>query len=143
MVEVLQHSVEHTYDRFLTLVSEGRKIERDMLLGLAEGRVWSGAQAFESGLVDKLGRLDEAVAAAAEQANLGEDFETIMLEPELPWQVQLIRELGLSAQVQMRQWLLGVLGAPSLAELANDPSLQLLLNDPGGQYALCMSCPGS
>lgn len=68
----IQKHVEKSYDLFLTCVSESRGIPREKLLDLAGGRVWSGAQAKEAGLVDELGGLDDCLAAVAKKAGLAE-----------------------------------------------------------------------
>ena len=67
---VLMKSVDKVYTRFTSLVSEGRNLPIEKVLDLAAGRVWTGVQAQENGLVDTLGGLSTAVALAAEKANL-------------------------------------------------------------------------
>lgn len=67
---MIQHSVEDTYDTFLTRVSEGRNMAKDSVQEIAQGRVWTGKRALGIGLVDELGGLKEAVAKAAELAGL-------------------------------------------------------------------------
>ncbi len=60
----LQRSMEHTYAMFLDKVSRGRKLPVSEVETLAAGRVWTGRQAYDNGLVDTLGGLDEAIALA-------------------------------------------------------------------------------
>ncbi len=60
------------YETFLTKAAEGRGMERDAMHAIAQGRVWTGAQAVENGLVDELGGLDAAIAYAAAQAGVTE-----------------------------------------------------------------------
>ena len=59
--ELMQASVEHIYDRFLNIVAEGRKMSTEDVDAIAQGRVWTGAQALEIGLVDAIGTLDDAI----------------------------------------------------------------------------------
>ena len=66
----LQNFVDEIYEQFLKRVGESRHLTRAKLPALAEGRVWSGAQAKELGLVDQLGGLDLAIAAVTLQAGL-------------------------------------------------------------------------
>ncbi|MEM8929420.1 MAG: signal peptide peptidase SppA, partial [Bacteroidota bacterium] len=66
----LEEGVEMTYDTFLERVAEGRKMTKEAVNEVAQGRVWSGVDALELGLVDELGNLDDAIAAAAEMAGL-------------------------------------------------------------------------
>lgn len=71
---MLQLHVDAGYDLFLTRCAEGRNMPKDSLAKYAEGRVWTGSQAKEIGLVDELGGIDEAIKAAAELANLGKSY---------------------------------------------------------------------
>ncbi len=67
---VLQSYIERGYDIFLTRCSEGRSIPKDSLDKIAQGRVWTGKQALEIGLVDELGGIDKAIEEAAKLAKL-------------------------------------------------------------------------
>lgn len=68
--ELVREDVEHIYETFLHRVSEGRGLPVTVVDSLAQGRVWSGTAAQEAGLVDEVGGLDEALAAAAELAGV-------------------------------------------------------------------------
>ncbi len=77
--------MRNTYDQFLDKAVEGRKkagkdLTRDKLESLAGGRVWSGRQALANGLVDELGTLDDAVAAAWKVAGQPADKEPEILQ---------------------------------------------------------------
>ena len=61
--DIIQQSVENGYDRFLTVVGEGRDLEKDYVDSVGQGRVWIGERAVELNLVDKLGDIDDAVAS--------------------------------------------------------------------------------
>ena len=66
--------VDKIYDTFLTRVANGRKMTKDEVHAIAQGRVWTGKMAKEIGLVDELGGLEKAIAIAAEEAGL-EDYK--------------------------------------------------------------------
>ena len=66
----MQKHVTNTYDDFITLVSTERGLSKTFVDSIAQGRVWSGADAIEIGLVDELGGIEKAVAYAAEKANI-------------------------------------------------------------------------
>ena len=66
----IQESIEDTYQTFLQRVAEGRNMTMAQVDSVAQGRVWSGTEAMEIGLVDEMGTLDDAIAAAAEMASL-------------------------------------------------------------------------
>src|SRR5690554_2064381 len=72
--EMLQAMVERGYDLFLTRCADGRGMPKDSLARYAEGRVWTGNQAKEIGLVDELGGIEKAIEIAAEMANLGKSY---------------------------------------------------------------------
>ncbi|MFI3294451.1 MAG: signal peptide peptidase SppA [Rikenellaceae bacterium] len=70
----MQSSVDSTYVRFVGLVAQGRGMSYQTADDLAQGRVFSGVQALENGLVDGLGTLNDAIFAAARRANLAEGY---------------------------------------------------------------------
>lgn len=67
---VIMKGVDKVYDRFTGLVAEGRNLPIEKVLDIAAGRVWTGVQAQQIGLVDALGGLNSAIALAAEKADL-------------------------------------------------------------------------
>lgn len=69
---VVQESIESTYDTFLQRVSQGRNISMAEADSLAQGRVWSGVDAKQIGLIDELGNLEDAITEAAKMAELTE-----------------------------------------------------------------------
>ena len=64
----MQASVERIYDKFTSVVAEGRDMEVQDVDAIAQGRVWSGADAVEIGLVDEIGSLNDAILYAAAAA---------------------------------------------------------------------------
>lgn len=67
---VTTEGVEQVYNTFLDRVSAGRNMSFSAVDSIAQGRVWSGVEAKKIGLVDELGNLDDAIAAAAELAEI-------------------------------------------------------------------------
>jgi protease-4 len=80
---IFQQSTERVYADFVDLVAENRNRDRDEILAVAQGRVWSGVQAKERGLIDQTGTLREAADAAARIAGLGADYRMVYDEREL------------------------------------------------------------
>jgi protease-4 len=76
--QVFRTYLETFYETFLARVAAGREMERDAVHEVAQGRVWTGEQALERGLVDEIGGLDVALAKAAELASL-EDYGVVQL----------------------------------------------------------------
>lgn len=72
--QLMQNYVETGYDLFLTRCAEGRNMDKETLALYAEGRVWTGNQAKEIGLVDELGGIERAIEIAADMANLGKSY---------------------------------------------------------------------
>jgi len=67
---LFQGYVERGYDVFLTRCAEGRNMSKEEIDSIGQGRIWTGAQACELGLVDELGGIDHAIELAAEIANI-------------------------------------------------------------------------
>lgn len=84
--ELMQAYINNGYDLFLTRCSEGRGMVKDSLALIAEGRVWTGNQALELGLVDALGGIDTAIEEAVKLA----DLETYSVK-ELPNKVDFFQ----------------------------------------------------
>ena len=72
---ILQRSTDRIYESFTSKAAEGRKMLVEDLRKIASGRVWTGAQAKENGLVDILGNLDDAIEIAADKAGIKNDYK--------------------------------------------------------------------
>ncbi|MFP3527296.1 S49 family peptidase, partial [Pantoea sp. SIMBA_072] len=79
---LVQSSVEATYADFLTIVSNARNMSRDDVHEVAQGRIWTGKQAMERGLVDQLGNFDDSVNVAAQLAAI-DDYDVKVIQQEL------------------------------------------------------------
>jgi len=88
-IAVLQRMVDWIYSEFVAKVAEGRTLEPARVEEIAQGRVWSGTDAKEIGLVDELGGLNAAIAHAAEKAGLGANYRLT----EFPRQKELIEAI--------------------------------------------------
>ncbi|GAA4004372.1 signal peptide peptidase SppA [Hymenobacter fastidiosus] len=96
-----QNEVNRIYADFTTKAAKGRHMPVEQLRRFASGRVWSGAEAKERGLVDVLGSFDDAMRIAARRANLKEDDYRIQ---RLPRQKGMLENLfsGFSAEARLR-----------------------------------------
>ncbi|HEV7489869.1 MAG TPA: signal peptide peptidase SppA, partial [Rhodanobacteraceae bacterium] len=79
---ILNSVIRHGYSEFIGRVAKARKRTPEEIDGIAQGRVWSGSQAKERGLVDKLGGLGDAIASAAARAKLGKNYQVRYVEHE-------------------------------------------------------------
>ena len=103
--EILSTMVDGAYDRFLDQVAAARGLSLEEVREVAEGRVWLGETALAAGLVDRIGTLDDALAAAAGRAGLGEEFEVVRIEPPLGFRDRLmISMLSAGAGVGFTAW---------------------------------------
>jgi protease IV len=151
VAQIIQSGVDHIYDDFLALVSDSRGISIDDLDNIAQGRVWTGNQAIELGLVDHIGGLKDAADAAADLAGVADNYQLIEITPPLSWSEQLTRIILDSVS----SWV----PAQTLSRFESDLShklisywsefqssaseLSILLNDPGHQYLYCGTCQSS
>jgi protease IV len=103
-----QNMVDYFYGRFLGLVAEGRNLDSLFVDEVGQGRVWTGIQALELGLVDTLGSLRDAVEIAREMADLGDDVRITTLPEKLDPFQELLKSFGLDEEARMKKRL-GVL----------------------------------
>ena len=130
-----QLMLEHGYRRFLEVVAEARKMSPREVDQVGQGRVWTGEAAHKLGLVDQLGTLPQAIAAAAARAGIAG-------EPQVRWEVP---------EPSLGEMLLSLLGELALTDAPARPSLAATLlqqwrtelaalhtlNDPQNLYAHC------
>ena len=107
--EILREGIEDTYRTFLERVAEGRGITVQAADSLAQGRVWSGTEALERGLVDALGGVPEALALAAELADIG-DYRIRSLPRYKTGLERLMEDLGGGTEMRADSWLDGEFG---------------------------------
>ncbi|MGY3890238.1 signal peptide peptidase SppA [Aeromonas mytilicola] len=140
--QAIQLSVEDTYQRFVGLVGKGRGLSPEEAEKAAEGRVWTGQDAKELGLVDEFGNLDDALKAAAELANL-KSWQVTPIAPEESARDKFLRELfDSSAQAlapHLQSWLPAGLGQ-ALVDMNRSLDPLTRFNDPQGTYAFCPVC---
>lgn len=136
-----QTGVENTYGRFLTLVSEARRMPVARVNEIAQGRVWDGGSARQLGLIDAFGGLDEAVAEAAKRARLDPAaVQLVYLEKQPNWIERAIADLGrpsdsgadgdILARLGARQRMLAWAAIAEVKALAGGASIQ----------ARCLEC---
>ena len=107
---IIQGGVDRVYQVFMQRVASGRKMETAEVDSLGQGRVWTGAQAVELNLVDRVASLDEAVGAAAQMANL-ENYRI----SEYPRQKDPFASLLSNSEDKLKTWLM----KKELGEYAN------------------------
>jgi protease-4 len=135
--DAIQMVLENGYDRFISIVADGRNMDRKKVEELARGRVYAGARAKELGLIDEIGALDQTIAAAAARAGLS-DYGVTHLKQEVSFRSLLLSRLhaAVSALADRYTWLAPVLSAAR--PLTSAVQRFLLFPDPNGMYAHCM-----
>ena len=104
---IVQQMINRIYEDFIKVVADGRGLITDSVHAMAQGRVYTGAQALEIGLVDKLGDLEDAIACAARMAKL-KDYRLKNL-PEQKDQLEMLLESFGAARVSAVEQELGPL----------------------------------
>lgn len=138
LASAIQSGVEYGYRRFINIVADGRNKLVEQVEPIAEGRVWSGIDAQQLGLVDKLGGLQQAINSAASLVGL-DPADTRLLSLPLSPEEELMRMILGSGLVK------SVLSASSpLVSVLNSvlPAWRdvLALKDSRGVYAYCLMC---
>lgn len=91
--ERMQGFVDGIYDRFIELVATSRNLPPDGVRAIAGGRVWSGTQGVEVGIVDQVGGVDDALAMVRQKAGLGDDVEVRHLPKAKDFAQSLVEQM--------------------------------------------------
>ena len=115
-------NMQATYDTFVEKAAQGRNTTPERIDAIGQGRVWTGRQAKEIGLVDELGGLDRAVALAKQRAKISQDTEVelVIYPPKKSFYDLLSDPFGNSSQASTLASLLG-LGNPKVFQALAAP----------------------
>jgi len=131
---VFQERVNEIYDLFIEKVATSRNLPKEKVAEIARGRVWSGADAKQLGLVDELGGLEAAIEYAATQAKLGNDWQVAEYPKVESFGARFFKGLSDSSiQEQLKN------ADPLTAELLKvkqDLSIWQAIKDPQDVYAI-------
>jgi protease-4 len=100
--QILQASVEHAYRTFVDGIARARGRRPEEIESLAQGRVWTGADAQAAGIVDELGGVDEAIAVAAKLAGLEEGYGVDWIERDMSWRDVIAMRLRATAALLVK-----------------------------------------
>jgi protease-4 len=95
--QVVQSSINHVYSEFTAKAAQARKTSAAKIDEVGQGRVWTGVQAKERGLVDTLGSYTDALKSAARRAKLNGDYRVAYIERESSALERLFEHLGMSS----------------------------------------------
>ncbi|WP_137297948.1 signal peptide peptidase SppA [Psychromonas sp. SP041] len=140
LAEIFQIGIENGYANFLKVVSKGRDMSVEDVDKVAQGRVWTGVDGLENGLVDQLGDLQSAINTAANLADLS-DFDIISIEPKVSSKQAIFNQILTSSITFLPS---GVIKQPSwisiFSELEEQTNFMTRLNDPQSRYVYCTQC---
>src|SRR6266481_5075512 len=100
---IFQQMIDSVHTQFITAVADGRKLDAEKVRALADGRIYSGEQAHDLGLVDKLGGLQDAIAMAGERGGIvGEPHVSHASLRHEPWWWRLLFNFAPSGLFPLR-----------------------------------------
>jgi len=141
MKKLFQLNIERGYRDFISLVANNRKMTLEQVDHIAQGRVWTGNKAYELGLIDQLGGLNDAVIEAAKLAKL-DKYETLLVEKEIS-----ARDIMLQKIIGQASSLINFSPSQSnitintfISTLSTELNKMKVFNDPKGMYSYCSSC---
>ena len=122
--QMVQSAIGNIYTEFTTKAAVARKSTPEKIDEVGQGRVWTGNQAKERGLIDRIGSLGDAIKSAASKAKLGDDVRVTYVEVERSRFEKLLSQLG---GTQIETWIHSMIGnaASNVLPIANVPSLAL------------------
>ncbi|MBD2743187.1 signal peptide peptidase SppA [Coleofasciculus sp. FACHB-1120] len=128
-----QQFVNQIYGQFLNKVADSRKLSKQKVAEIAQGRVWSGQDAKQLGLVDRIGGIDDAIQSAAVTAKLGENWELEEYPKVRSLEQRILKQFagGENAQIKEPSDLLSA----ELLKLQEELMALKIMNDPRGIYA--------
>ena len=118
----MMENMQATYDTFVEKAAQGRNTTPERIDAIGQGRVWTGRQAKEIGLVDELGGLDRAVALAKQRAKIAQDAEVeLVIYPPKKSFYDIVRDpFGSADRATTLASLLGI-GSPKVIQAMTAP----------------------
>ena len=138
--QMIQSLIDKGYQDFIGKVAAARHKTKADIDAIARGRVWSGAQALERGLVDKLGGLQDAIAAAAQLANLGSDYRVRYVEKPLSAWERFALSLGTDSLTRFARAVLPEMPRMLLEQHEVRDQLRLLQSIGSGRVGVFAYC---
>lgn len=140
--DIIQQSIENGYDRFLTVINEGRGLDKEYIDSIGQGRVWIGGKAQELKLVDGLGDYDDAIEAAARLADL-EKYDVVNMKERRTRFEMLLGNVS-AKMVSMMGKDEAVRSNSAVSRIIQEAEKQAAFfeefNDPNASYARCITC---
>ena len=140
LAEIMQMGIENGYQQFLQVVAQGRNMSVSDVDKIAQGRVWTGVDGLNNGLVDKLGNLNDAINEAASLANI-DQYTIKEIGPDLSTKQHLLNELfGFGVKLFSSSVEIDPVLINTIKTLNTQAGILTRFNDPQGRYAFCPMC---
>ncbi len=140
--QALQMGIENGYHRFISLVAKNRGMSLSQVDDIAQGRVWTGQDALQRGLVDQMGDFDDAIKLAAKMAKL-KTYNIYHVQQPLSPMSQFVQQFmgqaSAATGINIESYIPKAL-IPVSRQLHQDSQLLSSFNDPQGFYAFCLNC---
>lgn len=130
---VYQEFVNQIYEKFLDKVAKSRNLPKEKVAQIAQGRVWSGEDAKNLGLVDQLGGLEAAIQDAAQEANLANDWEVEEFSGQDTFESEILKKLFTAQGTKVTQPIDPL--TTEFFKLKRELTNLQTLDDPKGVYA--------
>jgi protease-4 len=136
--QMFQLSVDNLYASFVDKVAEHRHMKPEAVEAIAQGEVWTGADAKRLGLVDKFGDLQDAEAAAAKMADLGPNYTVAYLEKPLSFTEKFLMNLAENSNQSRSALKFSQAAVPMWYSRIMDAAKAMdVFDDPKGLYSFC------
>lgn len=135
--QLMQMNIENGYQTFIKLVAEARQLSIENVDRIAQGQVWLGQEAKNRGLVDQIGDFDDALAKAAELANIT-DYQITTIESDSSWLDSLLFNISASLPKSSTEMIYQHL--PVSKSIQAHINLLNTFNDPQYRYVYCLNC---
>lgn len=120
---ILQQLIDDVHGQFIDAIAEGRNMNRDAVVEIADGRVFTGKKAKTIGLVDELGTLEDTISAIAIQAGLKDDPLVIYPKEERPGIFSLFFGESLEESLDLRDRIKGAFSGFNMMYLLTAPGI--------------------
>lgn len=149
---VIQEEINQGYDRFISLVSLGRKLDKTQVDKIAQGQVWLGKDAFTYRLVDELGDFERAVEKSRELIKIKsqtkqskeseQDLGIVWLNRENKSNLSIwLKQLSKRSQTFIHQYIMQNIGLyQPIQQVSDKLTILKKINDPKRQYIYCLTC---
>ncbi|MEI6897774.1 MAG: signal peptide peptidase SppA [Psychromonas sp.] len=140
LADIMQMGIENGYQKFLSVVSEGRAMSLKEVDKVAQGRVWTGVDALSLQLVDQLGSLQDAIDKAARLANIS-DYSIYPIKKRVSTKEQLLNEIfNTGVKILPHNVQFNASFVKTFLSIKKQASLLTSFNDPKGHYTYCPMC---